>query len=63
MAGCVLGAAVVQAVVVWAGALEGERPFLVVDLMALLRQLRPVLEPLARRPERGEERRIKEDRA
>lgn len=49
----VLGAAVVQAVVVRAGALEGERPLLVVDLVALLRQLHPILEPLARGPGRG----------
>lgn len=47
---CVLGAAVVQAVVVRTGALDGERPLLVVDLMAPLTQLCAVLEPLARRP-------------
>lgn len=58
--GCILGTAVVEAVVVRTGALEGERPFLVVDLMALLCQLHPVLEPLACRPET--ERRISEDR-
>ncbi len=60
MPGCVLGTAVVQAVVVRTGALEGERPLLVVDLMALLCQLHAVLEPLARRTE--SERRIREDR-
>lgn len=49
--GCILGTAVVQAVVVRTGTLEGERPFLVIDLMALLCQLHPVLEPLARWPE------------
>ena len=52
MPGCILGAAVVQAVVVRTGALEGERSLLVVDLMALLCQLHPVLEPLACRPEK-----------
>lgn len=60
MSGCILGTAVVEAVVVRTGTLEGESPLLVVDLMALLCELHPVLEPLARRPERG--RRIKEDR-
>lgn len=54
MSGCILGTAVVQAVVVRTGTLEGERPILVVDLMALLCQLHSVLEPLARRPEREE---------
>lgn len=44
----VLGAAVVQAVVVWTGAFDRERPLLVVDLMAPLTQLRAILEPLAR---------------
>lgn len=48
----VLGTAVVQAVVVWTGTFNGERPLLVVDLMALLTQLDAVLEPLARRPTR-----------
>lgn len=48
----VLGTAVVQAVVVWAGTFNGERPLLVVDLMALLAQLDAVLKPLARRPTR-----------
>lgn len=52
MPGCILGAAVVQAVVIRTGTLEGERPLLVVDLMALLCQLHPVLEPLACRPEK-----------
>lgn len=60
MPGCVLGTAVVQAIVVRTGTLEVERPLLVVDLVALLCQLHPVLEPLACRPER--ERRNKEDR-
>lgn len=54
--GCILGTAVVQAIVVRAGTREGERPLLVVDLVALLCQLHPVLEPLACRPE--SERRI-----
>lgn len=58
MTGCVLGTAVVQAVIIRTGTLEGERPLLVVDLMALLCQLHPVLEPLTRWPER----RIKEDK-
>lgn len=49
--GGVLGTAVVQAVVIRTGTGKGERPLLVVDLVALLHQLHPVLEPLARRPE------------
>lgn len=36
---CILGAAVVQAVVLRTGILDGERPLLVVDLVALLSQL------------------------
>lgn len=60
VAGGVLGAAVVHAVVIWTGALEGERPLFVVNLMALLRQLHAVLEPLACRP--GTDGRIKGDR-
>lgn len=49
---CIFGAAVIQSVVVRTGALDGEYPLLVVDLMGPLRQLHSVLEPLARRPER-----------
>ncbi len=52
--GCILGAAVVHAVVIWAGTLKGECPLFVVDLMALLCQLHTILEPLACRPEREE---------
>lgn len=48
MARCVLGAAVVQAVVIGTGVLDGQRPLLVVDLVALLSQLYPILEPLTR---------------
>lgn len=48
----VLGTAVVQAIIVWTGTFNGERPLLVVDLMALLAQLDAVLEPLARWPAR-----------
>lgn len=55
VAGCVLGTAVVQAIVVRTGAFEGERPLLVVNLMALLCQPQTVLEPLARGPERRAE--------
>lgn len=49
---CVLGAAVVEAIVVRTGAPDSERPLLVVDLMASLTQLHAVLEPLARWPAR-----------
>lgn len=56
----VLGTAVVQAIVIWTGALDGKRPLLVVNLMALLSQLHAILEPLACRPER--KMRIKGDR-
>lgn len=56
MPGCILGTAVVQAIVVWTGALEGQCPLLIIDLMALLRQLHPVLEPLASRPDRERKR-------
>lgn len=52
VSGCVLGAAVVQAVVVQTGTLQGERPLLVVDLMALLCQPHSIPEPLTGRPER-----------
>lgn len=52
VSGCILGAAVVQAVVIQTGALQGERPLLVVDLMALLCQPHSILEPLTGRPER-----------
>lgn len=58
VSGCVLGTAVVQAIVVWSGALEGERSLLVVDLVALLRQLHAILKPLARWPERERHRGI-----
>lgn len=43
---CILGAAVIQAVVIRTGSLDGQCPLLVVDLVALLRQLDPILEPL-----------------
>lgn len=58
MACGVLGAAVVQAVVVRAGVLDGQRPLLVVDLVALLRQLRAILEPLTRRSGRMRSERV-----
>lgn len=47
---CILCTAVVQAVVVRTGTLDGERPLLVVNLMALLCHLHPILEPLTCRP-------------
>lgn len=52
MSGCILGTAVVQAVVIRTGALEGERSLLVIDLMGLFRQLHSILEPLAGWPYR-----------
>lgn len=43
---CILGTAVVQAVVIQTGILDGQCPLLVVDLVALFSQLYPILEPL-----------------
>lgn len=50
VSGRVLGAAVVKAVVVRTGAFDGERPLLVVNLMASLIQFCAVFEPLASWP-------------
>lgn len=44
---CILGTTVVQSIVIWTGILDSECPLFAVNLMALLSQLHPILEPLA----------------
>lgn len=58
---CIFGAAVVQAIIIRTGILEGERPLFIVDLMSFLRQLHAVLEPLACRPEKQQDEEEREE--
>lgn len=55
--GCIFGTAGVKAAVIRTGALDGECPLLVVDLMGLLRQLHAVFVPMTRWSKTDEEER------
>lgn len=61
MPSCIFGAAVVQAIIIRTGILEGERPLFIVDLMSFLRQLHAVLEPLACWPEKQQDEEEREE--